>query len=92
MALTACGGRKPAEAEQHQLYRTIQEGEAAQDRAASGASGSPYVNPLEVADAICESSRSICKAAKRSRERDAKERCQRARERCDAAMGAATGR
>jgi hypothetical protein len=91
MALSACAGRKPAEAEQHELYRTIQEGEAAQDAAASRPSGSPYVSPLDTARAICESSRSICKAAKRSREADAKVRCQRARERCDAAMSFATG-
>jgi hypothetical protein len=91
MAACGCGGRKPAESEQHELYRTIQKGEAAQDVAAGTAAGSPYVNPIEVARTICESSETICKAAKRSGESDAKERCRRAQERCDAAMKAATG-
>lgn len=85
--LAACGGRKPGEAEQHELYRTVQEGEARQDAASS----SPYVTPLETARAICDAARDVCKAAKRSREADARERCQRAQSRCDAAMAAATG-
>jgi hypothetical protein len=92
MAACGCGGRKLGEAEQHELYRTIQEGEAAQDLAAGSAAGSPFVSPLETARSICESSETICKAAKRSGEPDAKERCRRAQERCDAAMKAATGR
>lgn len=89
MACAGCGTRKPGEAEQHELYRAIQEGEAQQDGAATA--GSPYVSPLEAARTICEASRSICKAAKRSREADAKARCREAEAKCDAAMGAATG-
>lgn len=69
----------------------MQEGEAAQDRASSASSGSPFVSPLDTARAICEAADEICGAAKRSREDDAAERCRRARGRCDAAMGAATG-